>query len=133
MIGFFKIISHFVCHKRVYHLQFDHESDTKWYHHFPHWPLGHHNLMMVGGADKLCAFLSDDDAVCKVEVMPSKKKLDLEGYAELVKTGSHLTRGAFYQVLHLEGFSRDIWICPVTLTVLGTYPNYIYVKKEVAG
>ena len=64
--------------------------------------------------------------------MPSRKKLDLEGYAELVKTGSHLTRGAFYQVLKLKGFSRDIWICPVTLTVLGTYPNYIYVKKEVA-
>ena len=133
MIGFFKIISNFVCRKRVYHLQFDHESDTKWYYHFPHWPLDHHNLMMVGGADKLCAFLSDDDVVCKVEVMPSKKKLDLEGYAELVKTGSHLTRGAFYQVLHLEGFSRDIWICPVTLTVLGTYPNYIYVKKELVG
>ena len=86
--------------------------------------------MMVGGADKLCAFLSEDDVTCKAIVVPSKQNLDLPGYAELVKTGLHLTRGAFYKVCHLEGFSRDIWICPVTLTVLGRYPNYIYVKKD---
>ncbi len=27
------------------------------------------------------------------------------------------------------GFTRDIWICPVTLCVLGRYPKYIYLKK----
>ena len=130
MIGFIKIIKNFVCRQTVYHLQFDHEGDKKWYYHFPHWPFAHHNLMMVGGADKLCAFLSDDDVTCRVEVRPSKKPLHLEGYAELVQTGSHLTRGAFYQVNKLDGFCRDIWICPVTLTVLGTYPKYIYVRKS---
>ena len=131
MKGFFKIIRNFVCRKHVYHLQFDHELDKKWYYHFPSWPFAHHNLMMVGGADKLCAFLSDDNITCRAEVIPSKKRLNLEGYAELIQTGSHLTRGAFYKVEKLEGFSRDIWICPVTLTVLGRYPQYIYVKKEL--
>lgn len=130
MKGFFKIIRNFVCRKHVYHLQFDHELDKKWYYHFPSWPFAHHNLMMVGGADKLCAFLSDDNVTCRVEVIPSKKRLALNGYAELIQTGSHLTRGAFYKVEKLEGFSRDIWICPVTLTVLGRYPLFIYVKKD---
>ena len=36
---------------------------------------------------------------------------------------------ATYKVYGLEGFSREIWICPVTLTVLGHYPNYIYIKQ----
>ena len=35
-----------------------------------------------------------------------------------------------YQVTGLEGFERDIWLCPVTLFVLGRYPKYIYVKKS---
>lgn len=130
MVGFFKIIRNFVCRKHVYHLQFDHELDKKWYYYFPSWPLAHHNLMMVGGADKLCAFLSDDNKTCSVEVRPSKKRLALAGYAELVQTASHLTRGAYYLVRNLNGFEREIWICPVTLTVLGTYPKYIYVKKD---
>jgi hypothetical protein len=25
---------------------------------------------------------------------------------------------------------EEMWICPVTLFVLGRYPNYIYIKKE---
>lgn len=129
MFGIFQIIKNVAYRKSVYHLQFDHEPDKKWYYHCPSWPFAHHNLMMVGGADKLCAFLSDDNITCKVEVRPSNKRLKMEGYAELVQTGSHLTRGAFYQVQKLEEFQRDIWICPVTLTVLGKYPQFIYVKK----
>ena len=34
-----------------------------------------------------------------------------------------------YKVNGLEGFTREIWICPVTLTVLGHYPQYIYIKQ----
>ena len=29
------------------------------------------------------------------------------------------------------GFKQKIWICPVTLFVLGNYPAYIYLKKTV--
>ena len=60
----------------------------------------------------------------------SRKRLALDGYAELVQINAHLTCGAFYQVEKLEGFAREIWICPVTLTVLGRYPRFIYVKKD---
>ena len=33
----------------------------------------------------------------------------------------------------LEGFTKEIWICPVTLTVLGHYPKYIYIKQMYIG
>ena len=96
---------------------------------FPNWPFDHHNLLMVNGADEMCAFLSDDDITTEVLVRPSSKRLQLEGYAELVQKEHSLTGGSTYEVRNLEGFNRDIWLCPVTLFVLGRYPKYMYVKK----
>jgi len=42
--------------KKEYQLKFNHEDDDRWYVDFPDWPFDHHNLMMVAGADDLCAF-----------------------------------------------------------------------------
>ena len=116
-------------HRDEYHIKFNHEADGLWYVDFPNWPFDHHNLLMVAGADKMCAFLSDDDVTTEVLVRPSKKRLELEGYAELVQKDHSLTGGSTYEVCNLEGFNRDIWLCPVTLFVLGRYPKYMYVKK----
>ena len=46
--------------KDEYQIKFNHEDDGLWYVDFPNWPFDHHNLLMVAGADKMCAFLSDD-------------------------------------------------------------------------
>jgi hypothetical protein len=115
--------------KREYHLQFNHEDDGLWYVDFPNWPFDHHNLLMVAGADKLCAFLSEDDRFSYVDVIPSNKREDHPGYACLVQGDHSLTGGSFYTVTGLPGFERDIWLCPVTLFVLGRYPKYLYIKK----
>ena len=112
-----------------YNLQFNHEEDGSWYVDFPNWPFDHHNLMMVAGADKLCAFMSDDDRNAYVSVVPSNKRLDLPDYACLIQGEHSLTGGSTYEVTNLPGFEREIWLCPVTLFVLGRYPKYIYVKK----
>lgn len=115
--------------KDEYQIKFNHEVDGLWYVDFPNWPFDHHNLLMVAGADKMCAFLSDDDVTTEVLVRPSNKRLNLEGYAELIQKDHSLTGGSTYEVRILEGFNRDIWLCPVTLFVLGRYPKYMYVKK----
>ena len=74
----------------VYELQFNHENDGRWYIDFPGWPFSHHNLMMVAGADELCAVMSDDDKVAKVNVIPTKKEEKHEGYAHLNVFPIHL-------------------------------------------
>lgn len=113
------------------HLTFNKETDGCWYIDLPNWPFSHHNLMMVAGADDMCAFLSDDDKSVSVEVVPSDTaKENMTDYAELVKVNSSLTGGATYDVHNLNGFDKQVWICPVTLFVLHEYPKYIYVKKE---
>ena len=83
----------------------------------------------VAGADELCQFLSDDK-FAHVSVIPSNRPLDKPGYACLVQGEHSLTGGSTYTVTDLPGFERDIWLCPVTLFVLGRYPKYIYVKKN---
>jgi hypothetical protein len=98
---------------------------------FPGWPFDHHNLMMVAGADDLCAFLSNDGRETRVNVIPAKKKEKHDGYAELRRLDHSLTGGAHYEVKGIAGFTKKIWICPVTLFVLGNYPAYIYLKKTV--
>ncbi len=52
-----------------------------------------------------------------------------ERFACLVRGEHSLVGGSTYTATGLPGFKRDIWLCPVTLFVLGQYPKYIYIKK----
>lgn len=117
--------------KVKYNLHFIRENDNNWYIDLPEWPFQHHNLMMVAGADKLCAFLSSDDTNTYVEVIPSDKHMVIPDYACLTLQGKpSVVGGATYSVTNLTGFEEDIWLCPVTIFVLGHYPKYIYVRKQ---
>ena len=115
--------------RKVYDLKFVHD-DNMWYIDMP-WPGDRYNLAMVAGSNHLLTFLdTKKENRVRVLVRPSKKKrTDLAGYFECVKQYSGLFGGATYKVNGLEGFTREIWICPVTLTVLGHYPQYIYIKQ----
>lgn len=117
--------------RNEYNLQFNHEDDGCWYVDFPGWPFDHGNLMMVAGADDLCDYLSDDGKVARVTVVPSNKPLDLSDHACLIQGKHSLTGGSHYRVTRLPGFRmNEIWLCPVTLFVLGQYPKYLYIKKS---
>lgn len=83
---------------------------------------------MAGGGDKQCNYLADVKQTVRVEVIANKVSLPLLGYGLLTKTYSNLFYGANYDATDCEDFQRSIWICPITLFVLGRYPKYIYVK-----
>ena len=123
--------------KEEYVISFTKEDDGLWYVDYPNWPFDHHNLLMVDGADKLCELLSYDGKHTKVSVIPSNEfkvlqSHDLNERFALLRQENSLTGGATYQV-QLAPFKYDggpwIWLCPVTLFVLGEYPKYMYVKK----
>ena len=119
--------------RRVYDLQFVYVPEDKlWYIDMP-WPGDRYNLAMVAGSNHLLAFLDTKKGNrVRVLVRPSKKprkELLDEGYFECNKQFSRLLGGATYSVCGLVDFTREIWICPVTLTVLGHYPQYIYIKQ----
>ena len=119
--------------RKEYDIQFVYVPEDKlWSIDMP-WPGDRYNLAMVAGSNHLLKFLDEKELNrVRVLVFPSKKQLlgkDNEGFFELEKQFSRLLGGATYKVNGLEGFTREIWICPVTLCVLGHYPAYIYVKQ----
>lgn len=93
--------------------------------------FAHHNLAMVGGADKLCSYLADGKQTVRVEVIASKHPLPLSGYGLLIKTYSNLFYGADYDATGFEDFQRNVWICPVTLFVQGATPEVYLCKEEI--
>ena len=128
-----KLVKSVLNRKRKYCIQFNKEKNGCWYVDFPHWPFSHDNLAMVSGADKMLELLSDGDLFVEVSIIPAKKKEQQEGYIELEQTEYSLFGGSTYQVKYepfIQRFKRDpLWICPVTLFVLGQYPKFVYIKR----
>jgi hypothetical protein len=135
--------------KEEYKLSFNREEEDRWFVDFPNWPWKKGNLEMVCGADKFLDLLSEGKDRVSVIAKATSEKLDeaefqqlmQDGWHELSQTQSSLTGGATYTVrgnkaeqfmrqhpLTGESMARTLWLCPVTLFVVGRYPKYFYVK-----
>lgn len=128
--------------KREYELAFEQDPDGRWYVVFPGWPLNCGHLEMVAGADDMLNLLDRDAQHHRVtvSVCPSRKQRSREDRIELTCRKSSLGGGAFYTVQGLDGWGtpgakreKQLWLCPVTLCVLGRYPKYIYVRQLPAA
>jgi hypothetical protein len=99
---------------------------------------------MVSGAEALCDFYANGKDEVTVEIIASKKKLNLnpqlydEFKAQDIIIDGLTHQGDFinsqldkflYGRTYQKGYTT-MWICPVTLFVLGRYPKYIYIKKQ---
>ena len=125
--------------KRVFHLAFNKEADGGWYIEFPGYPFAHHNLMMVAGADQLCAYVAEKEghptrAVVDVTInghLLDAREPDIRmerfrmGYGANYRNYLH---SGLHPVVSLNGRDIEIdqaWLCPVTLLVLFQYPEKI--------
>ena len=140
--------------KQEYELTFVKDDDT-WYIDMPNWPWRRENLAMVCGADKMLDLLAatpeNDKGPNRVKVLvkPAKEPVDQntlqqllrEDWIELTQIQSSLTGGAIYTLQGKIGQDfvskdyrtgelrpRTLWLCPVTLFVMGEYPMYFYGK-----
>lgn len=119
----------------VYRLSFVKEADGGWYIDLPEWTGAHANLAMVCGSDLLLDHLLKKGNRVNVEVIKSDTPLaeyedaTTSGYFRCEQTEMSLFGGATYNVFGVEGFDHTIWICPVTLFVLGEYPKFIYIRQ----
>lgn len=110
-------------------LTFKKEEDGCWYIDLPNWPFAHRNLMMVAGADDLCEHLSSDGKSVTVATITNPERKPTDDWGKLIKQQSSMLGGATYKVENIEGFNKEIWLCPVTLFVFGKYPDIIYIQK----
>lgn len=140
------LLFNLIVRRKYYKLHFVAENDPPiklWYYDFPHWGFDKHNLLMISGADKLCELYAKGKDEVTVEIIASKKKQDLptqlydEFVAQDIIIDGMTHQGKFinsqldkflYGRTYQKGYTT-MWICPVTLFVLGRYPKYIYIKK----
>ena len=132
--------------KKVFHLAFNKEADGAWYIEFPGYPFAHHNLMMVAGADLLCAYVAGKEGHANravVDVTINDGLLDgcapdivLERYRKGYGANyrNYLPSGE-HPIVFENGRNVTIdtaWLCPVTLLVLFLYPQKInlYIPKN---
>ena len=133
------LIKNLLLRKKHYRLTFSKEAYSFWIYDFKHWGFDYTNLAMVDGADELCEALSKGKDTLTIDIIASKKKLSsYEGYTEYegedMSELKSFTDKYFYG-RHYKATDENLdklnkfWICPVTLFVLGRYPNYIYIKS----
>ena len=140
------LLFNLIVRRRHYKLHFIAENDPpikRWYYDFKYWGFDHANLEMVSGADKLCELYSNGKDEVTVNIIASKKQLNLspqlydEFVAQDIIIDGMTHQGDFInsqldKLLYGRTYQKDyttMWICPVTLFVLGRYPKYIYIKK----
>lgn len=117
--------------KKEYTLRFV-KQNSRWYADIKGWPCKYHdNLEMVFGSNRLLDTL-DTNNTGNVYTTIYPNSLE-NGNLFLTKQNSTLLGGAFYKatILHdnvVTNFPEEIWICPVTLFVLGKYPKNMVVK-----
>lgn len=103
-------------------------EDGVWYIEFPNYPGPKANLAMVLGADTLLYHLAEglNSVTMDISLDP------VEGFNKIVRTELHSfgALGATYNAEEVDGIDYDkkLWLCPVTVLVLGGYPKEIYYK-----
>ncbi len=140
------LLFNLIVRRKHYRLHFIAENDPpikRWYYDFKYWGFDHANLEMVSGADKLCELYANGKDEVTVEIIASKKKQNLspqlydEFVAEDIIIDGMTHQGDFinsqldkflYGRTYQKGYTQ-MWICPVTLFVLGRYPKYLYIRK----
>lgn len=137
------LIKNVLIRKKKYTLHFVAENDPpikRWYYDFKHWGFDHAYLEMVAGADALCEYYAKGKNELTINITASEKPIDHttnlcdEFIAEpLPKEWTSwkdkLIWGRNYTNIDKnDGHKVKMWVCPVTLFVLGRYPKYLYVR-----
>lgn len=137
------LISNVLIRRKRYTLHFFSEEDVygykRWYYDFKHWGFQKEELEMVAGADNLCEFYSRGNSEVTVKIIATNKPIkNEEGYDKYEAETAHKELTFIESVMYGRNYNRvnenkiiTMWICPVTIFVLGRYPKYIYVKNGI--
>ena len=138
------LLKNIIFRHRKYTLHFIAENDPpikRWYYDFKHWGFDHNNLEMVAGAENLCELYAKGKDEVTVNIIASRtplekyKNMDYDEFIaeplpkEWTSWKDNFLWGRNYTSTDENGKTTRMWICPVTLFVLGRYPKFIYIKK----
>jgi len=105
-------------------LRFYNENSKQWYADIPTWTGRKSSLRMVAGADKLLDIIANG----RTEVYVHFSENDFSGSDVLEFKKKTWINGATYRINKYMGtdINLKVWLCNVTLFVLGKFPDKIY-------
>jgi hypothetical protein len=108
-------------------LRFYKEEKKRWYADIPSWTGRKSALRMVAGADDLLDLIAEGSD----EVYLHFSEEEIEGGYVLIFKKKSWVNGATYILRTYKGkyFKMKVWLCDVTLHVLGKFPQRIYFKE----
>lgn len=111
-------------------LKFYKESDNRWYVDLPDWKGSKADLEMVMGADTMLEYMSEGDD--KVWVTLSEGEFENSDKLEFIRPAIEIQNGAFYKLEKYRGIelNLELWLCDVTIFVLGHFPETIYISTS---
>lgn len=111
-------------------LKFYKEIDSRWYVDLPEWIGSKADLEMVAGADTMLEYMAEGED--HVWLTLSETEFENSDKLDFVRLATEWNNGAFYKLEKYRGIDLniEIWLCDVTLFVLGSFPNVIYISKS---
>ena len=106
-------------------LTFEKWEDGRWFVVLPDYDGDQEDLEMVDGADKFLDYLTEDGLYVTVDVSIEDNdqnpiKLELVAHDEI---------GGTYQVVNLNGYKEDVWLCNVVHFLFGEHPQESYFQQ----
>lgn len=110
-------------------LTFKKESSGRWFINYPEWTGDKSELEMVYGSDTFLDILSEGEN--SVSLIVSISHFENSEVLNFIRLSTELENGAFYflETYMNQIFNLEIWLCDVTLFVLGEFPRKIYFLK----
>ena len=136
------LIKNLIFQKKYHKLHFiainDELNNKRWYYDFKHWGFNYEFLEMVAGADQLCELYANGKNELTINIISTNKLLKTKPNNYNLFVGETPNKNTTWKEKLLYGRTYklennnniiEMWICPVTLFVLGKYPNYLYVNN----
>ena len=98
----------------------------EWFIDLPEYQGFLSDLQMVEGADTLLDIISENGTECEITI--SEDPFYKCNVLEFIEMNTEYNNGAFYLAKEYNGkeINLKIWLCDVTLEVIGTFPEEIY-------
>ena len=129
------LIKNILIRRKIYKLKFIKKEDNDWYYDFQHFNL---TANAKGLNDFLNAYnTNDDNKIIKLLFIPSKiqNQQKYNDCDEIIGLPLYQKPNTIKLDKYANGrkytFKQNInlYVCPLTLFIVGHYPNYVYVKN----
>jgi hypothetical protein len=107
-------------------LRFYKTNNNEWFVDLPNYEGFQSDLQMIEGGDTLLDIISNNGIEAEISI--TDRPFHVCNKLKFIELNTEYNNGAFYFIekYNKKEINLKIWLCDVTLLVLGTFPDEIY-------